>query len=162
MSSPLAKPVSQFVTLLLWSLLLSACGHEPVHRLPDSAQAQRSIGEQAAAVAIRQVGVPYRYGGSTSAGFDCSGLTQFAYASVGKRIPRTTRGQWRSLAPVAADRLRAGDVLFFNIDGKIAHVGLYLGRGRFVHAPSSGRKVSVESLRADFYSARLIRGGRPN
>ena len=121
----------------------------------------RSAGEQAAVIALRQVGVPYRYGGSTARGFDCSGLTQFAYAKAGVRIPRTTAAQWSDLSPVLADNLRVGDVLFFRIGGKISHVGLYLGRNRFVHAPSSGRKVSVEDLDSDFYRTRLIRGGRP-
>ncbi len=163
MSSPLARSVSQFALLVALCGLFAACGHEPVRRLPEDRdhRAQRTVGEHAAVVAVRQVGVPYRYGGSTVAGFDCSGLMQFAYANVGKRIPRTTAGQWRELSPVSAASIRVGDVLFFKIRGKISHVGMYLGRGRFVHAPSSGRKVSVERLNSDFYRKRLIRGGRP-
>ncbi len=163
MSSPLAKSVSQFALLIALCGLFSACGHEPVRQLPDTREhrTQRTAGEQAAVVAARQVGVPYRYGGSSIAGFDCSGLMQFAYASAGKRIPRTTAGQWRELSPVSAEKIRVGDVLFFRIHGKISHVGMYLGRGRFVHAPSSGRKVSVEKLNSDYYRKRLIRGGRP-
>lgn len=57
--------------------------------------------------------------------------------------------------------MRTGDLLFFNIDGKLSHVGLYLGDGRFVHAPSSGRVVSVEDLGSDFYRAAFIGAGRP-
>ncbi len=118
-----------------------------------------SVGEQAAVVAVRQLGVPYRFGGSTTDGFDCSGLVQYAYAKVGRAIPRTTRDQWRNLQPVAVRNLRIGDLLFFDIDGKVSHVGLYLGRRRFVHAPSTGREVTIEQLDSGYYRKTFLRGG---
>lgn len=153
-------------------VVLGGCGHEPVKRLSDpdkgSRQSQpapkvapRSSGEQAAIVAVRQVGVPYRYGGSTVRGFDCSGLVQFAYAGAGKSIPRTTADQWQQMSPVSGPNLRVGDLLFFRIDGRISHVGLYLGSRRFVHAPSSGREVTIAELDSDFYRKAFVRGGRP-
>lgn len=164
-------------------LLVAACGHEPVRRVPveeadrqpiarqsgKTAPARRSetrptggdIARQAAVSAVRQIGVPYVYGGSSVRGFDCSGLVQYAYSQAGKRIPRTTAGQWQKLRPVERDELRVGDVLFFRIEGKIAHVGLYLGDRRFVHAPSSGREVTVAALDSDYYRRALVRGGRP-
>ena len=112
-------------------------------------------------VAVRQLGVPYRYGGATEQGFDCSGLVQFAYARAGKGVPRTTAAQWQTARPVVATDLRVGDLLFFRIDGKISHVGLYLGDRRFVHAPSSGREVTIANLDADYYRKTFVRGGRP-
>ena len=155
--------------LALW---LTACGHEPVRRVsteesrpvePAVARKaiKRTLGEQAAVVALRQVGVPYLYGGSTTNGFDCSGLVQYAYATAGKHISRTTGGQWQQLSPVDEQRIRVGDLLFFNIEGKISHVGLYLGDRRFVHAPSSGRHVSVENLDSEFYRRAFVRAARP-
>lgn len=148
---------------LLVLCLLSACAHEPARQSPASAKTWpgRSPAERAAIVAVRQVGVPYRYGGTTTRGFDCSGLVQFAYASAGKRIPRTTAAQWRQLAPVSAKDLRVGDLLFFRIGGRVSHVGLYLGSGRFVHAPSTGREVTIAELGAEFYRRAFVRGGRP-
>lgn len=151
---------------------VSACGHEPVRRVatvqsvphsqsPPRSTAIRTTGEKAATMALRQIGVPYEYGGSTEDGFDCSGLVQYAYASAGKRIPRTAAEQWRQLGPVGRDEIRVGDLLFFRIDGKISHVGMYVGKGRFVHAPSSGRDVSTESLSSDFYRKAFVRAGRP-
>ncbi len=122
---------------------------------------RRHFGEQAAVVAVRQLGVPYRYGGSTTEGFDCSGLVHYAYSKAGKSIPRTTAGQWQSLRPVAANSLRVGDILFFNIDGKVSHVGLYLGSRRFVHAPSTGREVTIAELDSAYYRRAFVRGGRP-
>ena len=152
--------------------LLTACGHESVRRVAGDESrpvkpaavrtaSRRTLGEQAAVVALRQVGVPYRYGGSTTTGFDCSGLVQYAYANVGKRIPRTTGAQWQALSPVDDRRIRVGDLLFFKIEGKVSHVGLYLGERRFVHAPSSGRHVSVENLDSDFYQRAFVRAARP-
>jgi cell wall-associated NlpC family hydrolase len=118
-------------------------------------------GDRAAAIALQQVGTPYRYGGKGPNGFDCSGLAYYSYAKAGKNIPRTTSGQWSGLLPVDSRSMRAGDLLFFNISGKMSHVGIYLGGGRFVHAPSSGKVVSVESLASDFYRDAFIRAGRP-
>lgn len=119
------------------------------------------VGETAAAIAMDQVGVPYRYGGSSPSGFDCSGLVQYSYSQAGKPLPRTTRQLWSSTQVVKRRELRIGDLVFFNIDGKMSHVGLYLGGQRFVHAPSSGRTVTVASLDSSFYRAAFLRGGRP-
>ncbi|MBT8099197.1 MAG: C40 family peptidase [Gammaproteobacteria bacterium] len=110
---------------------------------------------------MRQLGVPYRYGGSNPNGFDCSGLVHYSYNKAGKSVPRTTGALWDDARPVAEANLRAGDLLFFRISGKMSHVGLYIGGGRFVHAPSSGKRVTVADLQSDFYSSALIRAGRP-
>lgn len=157
---------------LIFVLALSACGHEQVRRIPDTESRgsrvepdknvhRQSTGERAATAAVRQIGVPYQYGGATVRGFDCSGLAQYAYAQAGKRIPRTTAQQWRKLSPVPRDKLQVGDVLFFRINGGVSHVGLYLGKNRFVHAPSSGREVSIAELDSEFYERAFVRGGRP-
>jgi len=120
------------------------------------------VGRRAVSIALQQVGTPYRYGGSTPSGFDCSGLVYYSYANAGKNIPRTTAGQWAGLAPVEGRNLLAGDLLFFNISGKMSHVGMYVGNGQFVHAPSSGKSVSIENLRSDYYRNAFVRAGRPN
>jgi len=76
-------------------------------------------------------------------------------------MPRTTGALWDALTPVRKGAIEEGDVLFFDIEGKVAHVGLYLGHGRFVHAPSSGRSVTVARLDQPFYRQAFVRGGRP-
>ncbi len=124
------------------------------------AKPANAYGDRAAEIAIGQLGAPYRYGGASTEGFDCSGLVHFSYAKAGKNVPRTTAGLWNGARPIPYGELETGDVLFFRIEGKMSHVGLYLGNGRFVHAPVSGRRVSVESLDSDFYSLAFIRGGR--
>ena len=163
------------VTAVCFAGLIGCAGHTAYPRTDDPVTASppvsageagvvipaRSPGEKAAVVAVRQVGVPYRYGGDDREGFDCSGLVQYAYAQAGVLVPRTTGSQWRRLQPVSREDMQVGDVLFFRIRGKMSHVGLYLGDGRFVHAPSSGREVTVAALDTPFYRGALIRAGRP-
>ena len=161
------RKISSFALTITMLGLVSGCSSQAINppeqhatRTPI-AQSQK-LGERAAAVALHQVGVPYRYGGSTTTGFDCSGLVQYAYAKAGKSVPRTTGQLWSSTSTVQRNRLQVGDLLFFNIDGKMSHVGMYVGKERFVHAPSSGRTVSVEDLNAPYYASALLRVGRPN
>ena len=123
-------------------------------------QAAESLPERAAAIAVQQVGAAYRYGGASPAGFDCSGLVQYSFRQAGMKVPRTTGQLWNSAGTVAVDDLRVGDLLFFRFDGKMSHVGIYVGDEQFVHAPSSGKTVSIDSLDAEFYRRALIRGGR--
>jgi cell wall-associated NlpC family hydrolase len=112
------------------------------------------IGERAAHIALKAVGVPYRWGGeSPSSGFDCSGLVRWAYGRVGIDLPHSSYALYGEGRRVAESRLEPGDVLFFE---GLGHVGLYLGRGRMVHAPQSGRNVEVVRLDAAGYGGRLI------
>ena len=154
------------------AVIAAGCGHEPVRRLPEQQSGvpatsssgvskNLSRGETAVIVATRQVGVPYRYGGNSRQGFDCSGLVQFAWGQAGIRIPRTTSEQWQRMSRVRSGDLRKGDLLFFRIDGRVSHVGMYMGGGRFVHAPSTGRNVSVASLKSGFYRDSFVGATRP-
>jgi cell wall-associated NlpC family hydrolase len=107
---------------------------------------------EAVAVAKRYLGVRYVWGGATPAGFDCSGLMQYSYAQVGISIPRTARSQFASgqfIPPSRTDLLESGDLVFFGYGGdpnKIHHVGMYVGGGVFIHAPSTGDVVRYASL----------------
>lgn len=153
-----------FAIILVASL--SACTGQPaVKSRPASAgtvtQPPTSVAQQAVSIALRQVGVPYRYGGNTPSGFDCSGLVHYSYQRAGKIVPRTTTQLWNTTSAVDNDDIRVGDLLFFRFDGKMSHVGMYVGNSRFVHAPSSGKTVSVESLSSDYYRQAFVRAGRP-
>ena len=156
----ISQPASIIRGLVLAAIIVSGSTACSSHKPARGDNGPRT-GELAAQVALRQVGVPYRYGGSSPRGFDCSGLVHYSYASAGLSLPRTTAGLWAELEPVGKRDMQTGDLLFFSIDGKMSHVGMYLGDGRFVHAPSSGRSVSVESLGSAYYRAALIRAGRP-
>ncbi len=106
-------------------------------------------------VALRFVGVvDYVYGGTTPAGFDCSGLTMFCYREIGVAIPRTSRQQFRvgsHIPPDRLDLLAPGDLVFFGYDGdpeRVHHVGIYVGNMEFLHAPRTGERVTISSLTA--------------
>ena len=120
-----------------------------------------TAGDHAAAAARGQLGTPYRYGGRGPDGFDCSGLVQFAWARAGVILPRTTAQQWHSVTPVPISEARVGDLVFFKVDGRPGHVGLYVGSGQFVHAPATGQQVRIQSLSSPWYRERLLRAGRP-
>ena len=157
MIAQLHRTIRAFSLPIAMLAVLTACGgNAPV----KEESATIGPGRQAATAALEQVGVPYRYGGSSPSGFDCSGLVQYAYSRAGVSVPRTTGQLWSAAKPVAQQDLEAGDLLFFSIEGKMSHVGMYLGERRFVHAPQSGRSVSVASLDAPFYRSALIRAGR--
>ena len=133
------------------------------HSLQPQTGADTGIdyGDPVVAAAARVAGAPYRYGGYTPRGFDCSGLVYYAHRQVGISVPRTTAGQQRHARRVSLDNLRAGDVLFFRLEGKkVSHVGIYAGSGNFIHAPSTGKYVSYASLTSEFWRSRLVGAGR--
>jgi len=113
-----------------------------------------STGERAVRIAVEAVGIPYRWGGeSPSSGFDCSGLVRWAYGRVGIDLPHSSYALYSEGRRVPEARMEPGDLLFFE---GLGHVGLYLGRGRMVHAPQSGRDVEVVRLGNTGYGGRLI------
>ncbi len=138
----------------------SAASHQQAADAPSPGE--RRPNYHMAMVAKQMVGVRYRYGGnSPSSGFDCSGLIYYSYKRIGLRSPRTTRDLYRHARPVNRSELRTGDILFFKLDGKkVSHAAIYLGNGRMVHAPSSGKRVSYASIRSRFWRSRLIGAGR--
>lgn len=141
-------------------LVLAAQGCASTSSLRDGA-AGSDHGTAVKDAAARVVGAPYRYGGSTPRGFDCSGLVYYAHRQAGISVPRTTDAQLRRARPVPLHDLRAGDLLFFELEGKkVSHVGIYAGAGRFIHAPSTGKRVSYASSHSPFWRRRLISAGR--
>ena len=101
--------------------------------------------------ARRLLGVPYRYGGdSPSGGFDCSGFVRYVYAHLGLRLPHSSYADFGLGRRVERAALRPGDLVFF--DG-VGHVGMYVGGGRFIHAPHTGTHVQVTSLSDPWYRA---------
>ena len=113
-----------------------------------------TLGQRAAKAALHAVGVPYRWGGSSPAGgFDCSGLVYWAYGRLGISVPHSSYALYGLGRNVSPSRLEPGDVLFFS---GLGHVGLYIGRGRMVHAPQSGRTVEIVPLGRSHYGSRLV------
>jgi len=114
-------------------------------------QQNLAFGKRVVGYAKKFIGTPYSYGGSSPRGFDCSGFTSYVYRHFGVSLPRTSYSQISVGRRVARGALRPGDLVFF--DG-LGHVGLYVGNGRFIHAPHSGTRVRIETL-AGWYSSRF-------
>jgi cell wall-associated NlpC family hydrolase len=113
--------------------------------------------------AISLIGTPYRYGGSApDIGFDCSGLIGYVFReAAGISLPRTT-GQLASMPvpQVGRERLRPGDLVFFGRRGRVDHAGIYVGGGRFIHAPSSGGAVRIDVLSGPYWRKHYLQARR--
>lgn len=152
--------------LLAAALLLAGCGHQPLRpahtgaappaprNWPVLPPADPAAANAVLMRAISLVGTPYRWGGNTpEGGFDCSGLVNYVYRDMlDLRLPRSSRDLAAWQGPrIAPDRLTAADLVFFGAGGAVSHVGIYVGEGRFVHAPSSGGTVRLDRLDGPYW-----------
>ena len=128
---------------------------------PAADSAPSAAGSEIAAAAAALIGTPYEFGGADIGGFDCSGLALYVYERAGIGIPRTAAEQQRAAQSVPLTGLAPGDLVFFRMGGhRIDHVGIYIGGGRFVHAPHRGVAVSSAELANGYYARHLASAGR--
>lgn len=158
--------------LMAAALLVAGCAGTPARAPPAGSAALPVSGDSAAAapsdprgsvaqLALSMVGVPYRYGGADpAAGFDCSGLVYYSYTSNGYSVPRTSQAQFDASLKITLAEAAQGDLLFFRDQEKLSHVAIYIGDGRFVHAPSSGGSVRVAAVESPYYQRHLVAVGR--
>jgi cell wall-associated NlpC family hydrolase len=124
---------------------------------PDASNADESIKDRLLRVARGMLAVPYRYGGTTLWGLDCSGFVQKTFSFLDLGLPRTAREQFREGVKVSKTELSAGDLVFFRTRAKYpTHVGIYLGDNRFIHASAHDRKVTIDSLDEPYYEKHYI------
>jgi len=130
--------------------LLAGADLTPVAPAPTE-----TVGQEALSVAMRYIGTPYQWGGSSPArGFDCSGLVQYSFAQEGIQLPRVAAEQFDVGVPVSRDGLQPGDAVFFeDPNGYVHHVGLYIGDGKFIDAPETGEDVRIDSLSEPYFAA---------
>lgn len=107
-------------------------------------------------IAEKYLKTPYRFGGESPKGFDCSGFVKFVYAQHGKKLPRSADVQYKVGKKVERGKLKPGDLVFFNTYGKgVSHVGIYYGDGKFIHA-SSSRGVMFSKLKEPYWHSRYL------
>ncbi len=160
MQTPWTKASVQCLLALV--VLLSGCAShaQDSEHPPSPSQNPHQSNHPATTIATKMLGAPYRYGGASPQGFDCSGLVYYSYHRAGYKVPRTSQQQYQDSLPVKSEHAREGDLLFFRIEGKVSHVGVYLGNRQFIHAPSSGKRVSIASLNDPYWRKRLTKTGR--
>jgi len=125
---------------------------------PRHLRDENSIRRSIIKTAENYIGIPYRWGGTSSKGFDCSGLTMTVYRLNGLNLPRSSRQQWKAGKPVLRSQLSKGDLVFFATSGwkKVSHVGIYKGNNKFIHASGSGKKIRTDSLSGKYYKRRYV------
>jgi cell wall-associated NlpC family hydrolase len=155
MSTPSRRSLFTFALASLVAAVVAAPAPALVDegKRPNAAPPKPTRPERAVELALDMVGTPYRWGGESPSGFDCSGLVRWAYGRVGIDLPHNSYALYGEGRRVPSADLSAGDILFFE---GLGHVGLYVGRGRMVHSPQTGRSVEVVRLATTNYGARLV------
>jgi cell wall-associated NlpC family hydrolase len=144
LGSALPRRLASIPIAALFGLTLAI---SPMSTPTADAAATAVVGMRALHVAASELGVPYRYGGTTpQTGFDCSGLTQYSYARVGKRLPRTAQQQYNATIHLSRGAARPGDLVFFYSGHSIYHAGVYAGNGYMYAAPHAGAHVMKEAI----------------
>lgn len=144
-----------FLPALLAIFAVSYCTqpHLRTTRVAAGPEMRKNIVQTARA----QIGTPYRFGGSSPGGFDCSGLAMYVYRKNGIDIPRTATDQFFEGRRISKRNIQPGDLVFFRISGNgVSHVGIYAGKGKFIHAPKPGKRVSYASLTNPYWSRNYI------
>lgn len=133
---------------------------QPDYSAPANTQASPAA-QRVLDTAAKYLGVPYLWGGTTPSGFDCSGFVQYVYRECGYNITRTTYTQWDNDGTyVSRANLQPGDLVYFGSSDSPSHVGLYVGNGTMIHAPSTGKTIQYTSIDSDYYRSRFIGGKR--
>jgi len=158
------KNIFQTITLtLLTAFVISGCGsyqHGWIRSESERAEIVRT--------AERFIGAPYRHGGATPRGFDCSGYVMYVYKQNGILLPREVHSQYDAGRHISLGQAQPGDLVFFRTSGRrsLSHVGIYVGGNRFIHAPSSGKRVTYANIDKPYWKKRyrgavtFMRNGR--
>ncbi len=166
------KKLSALLTVVVLSQLISACSQgryvNNQQRPQITQQAQQAAvfnvhpaRNKMVQIATSTIGTPYKWGGdSPQKGFDCSGLMTYVHKNaLGMKIPRTTANQRDNSRTVQYQHIQPGDMLFFKTGVKTNHVGVYIGNRKFVHAPSSGKRVTIASMDNAYWHRRFVKFG---
>jgi cell wall-associated NlpC family hydrolase len=143
-------------------LSLAACAGHSLKSEPPQPDSSRNSDPRAVMVerAISMLGQPYHWGGAEPGGFDCSGLVVYAANGAGIHVPRTAHEQLAAGKPISRGELQAGDLVFMRLAHKELHVGITVDKEHFIHAPSAGGHVRIDSLAAAPYGPGFLSARR--
>jgi len=142
------------IAVLCSMALFTGCASAPPR---PSGKYSAAAADKAADTALAMVGRPYQYQGDSPEGFDCSGLVRYSYLSAGMDLPHGTGPLKQRTVPILSRDMRRGDLLFFEQSGKkYSHVGILTGKNRFVHAPSTGKRVREDSLDDPYWKKHFL------
>ena len=141
-----------YFLFLIFSLLIASC--------QQTQTVSTSTATAAARIANSMIGQPYRYGGQSPGGFDCSGLVWYSYKKVRVNTARTSKELRKQAKKISRKKMKAGDLVFFKGWVRTGHVGIYIGNERFIHAPSSGKKVKIDRLDTGYWDKHFKSAGR--
>lgn len=150
------KSLASLMVAVGISIAFAACSSvswRPAEPSASEFELSKRSGSTIVEIARQYVGAPYRWGGSSPSGFDCSGLVRYVYARAGVSLPHNAAKQYELGAPVSRDSLEPGDIVFFD---SLRHNGIYIGEGRFIHARQTGKRVSVAGLDEAWYAERWV------
>lgn len=167
---PDIRPILRAAALAAAAFALASCGSTSSPRSKPKTHAAKSVqpvrikhisqqegGRELILQSMDLVGTPYRWGGTTENGFDCSGMIQYLYKNaLNVNIPRTSRQMAEASRKISPKKLKSGDLVFFNTSGRgISHVGLYIGNGEFIHAPTSSGTIRTARLDQPYFRQRF-------
>lgn len=155
------------LALIFFVLVVAGCSTKQTLKTPVAPETTSrfpATADEVSISAMSLIGTPYLWGGNTpDSGFDCSGLIVYVYKGTGIQLPRTTSAMSSMKKPnVSQNALKTGDLVFFATGGgrKVSHAGIYVGNGRFVHAPSSGGVVKLSNLRENYWRKHFVSAKR--
>lgn len=154
------------ILCILISSLVFSCSHQPQdNQIPveqdDNYASINKQGDKIVALAHSLLGSPYKYGGATPNGFDCSGLVFYIHGKLGIRTARTSLQQYKTSKALRINEIAPGDLVFFKLNTHtVSHVGIFIGENRFIHAPKRGKAVSVNTLNDEFWKPKFVGAGR--
>jgi len=154
------KNVFYIILYLFGITALSSCVQIPKNGSSTGIKPNSSTQRLIVNKSYEKLGIPYRYGGSTTRAFDCSGLTQYVYREAGISIPRTTDLQLRQSKTISYQQLLPGDLVFYKTGLKSRHVGIYIGNNQMIHASTGSKRVKTTNITHNYWQQHFTKFGR--
>ena len=147
---------SKNIWIIIFAIAIGVIFQNSIYTIAQERNENYELREEVIQYAEGFIGKPYVFGVEGPDAFDCSGLTKYVYKRFNIDLPHYTGTQWGCGEGICKNELMEGDLVFFNTTGNVSHVGIYIGGDRFIHAPSKGNGVKINSLKEKYYKERYI------